>query len=89
MSSQHSVSTPGSEAIDGIYAIISTPSSLAHTSSEESPWLQVNLVMASFVRGVKIWNRCLDSQGRFIMSLSLASTLLTAVGEFKGDAIFT
>jgi len=51
----------GAEAIDGIYLPsqwnIPELDSLAHTKTELSPWIQIDLLTNHFVYGVKIWNR--------------------------------
>lgn len=61
MSSLYSVEFSGIKAVDGIYLPsdfgVGETASLAHTLTELSPWIQVDLSVNHFVEGVKIWNR--------------------------------
>ena len=49
----------GAKAVDGIYEPIGVDefSSIAHTSRESNPWIQIDLGQAYCISAVKIWNR--------------------------------
>jgi len=61
MSSSSSQNRGAENAIDGLYLPsqhgINEASSLALTTSEISPWIQVDLSISYYVYGVKIWQR--------------------------------
>ena len=60
----------GSKVIDGIYAPIDMHerTSMAHTRTENNPWIQIKLYQKFCVSAVKIWNRNLDVEGRHAQS---------------------
>jgi len=51
----------GLKAVDGIYlpsdSGLDELASLAHSRTELSPWIEVDLATNHYVEGVKIWNR--------------------------------
>ena len=58
----------GSKVVDGIYAPIGMNefTSMAHTTKNDQPWIQVELCQQFCVSAVKIWNRNMRSEGIFI-----------------------
>ena len=76
MSSMHNCSGGycfnGSKIVDGIYAPATGEhelQSLAHTNSENTPWIQIDLKTSFCISAVKIWNRVGDDDGSFIAGL--------------------
>ena len=54
----------GSNAVDGIYLPIDMNelSSVAHTITEYTPWLQIDLGWSFCISAVKIWNRSMEKK---------------------------
>ena len=60
----------GSKVVDGIYASIDMNelTSMAHTTKENHPWIQIRLALNSCISAVKIWNRNMDLEGMHVQS---------------------
>ena len=60
----------GSKVVNGIYAPIGMIelTSMAHTTEENHPWIQIKLSQNFCVSAVKIWNRYMDVEGMHVQS---------------------
>ena len=57
----------GSKVVDGIYAPsgVHEFTSLVHSQYELGPWIQIDLRENFCISAVKIWNRYMNSYGRY------------------------